>query len=121
MRGEPEIGQSRITRTIRRHRGNRNGRRQGVSRNVFRVDPGYASCCGEPYTPVRSLDRFRESIYSLGLSRKAIEGIESLPLKAIGGILQSPVYLIFGEVNDAICRIEPKPVAPCIDNSRDIF
>src|ERR1700739_2887703 len=120
MRGEPEIGQSRITRTIRRYSGNRNGRRYGISRNVFRVDPGNASCCGEPYTPVRSPDRFRESIYSLCLSRKAIEGIESLPLKAIGGIPQSPVYLISGEVNDAPCRIEPEPFAPCIDNSGNI-
>src|ERR1700748_1858980 len=113
MRAARESAKPRKTRTIRRYRGNRNGRRQGISRNVFRVNPGDASCCDEPYTPVRSLDRFREWIYSLGLSRNAIEGIESLPQNAIGGSLQSPVCLTSGDVKDAPCRIEPKPVVPC--------
>src|SRR5690349_790735 len=101
MRGEPQIGQSRITRTIRRYRRNRNGRRHGISRNVLRVDPGNASCRREPYAPVRSLDRLWIWVYLLGLPRKAIGGIESFPMKAIGGIAQSPSCLISGDVNDA--------------------
>src|SRR5690349_18685981 len=102
MRGKPNIVQSRIQRTVRRYRGNRNRRPDGIpSRRLFRVNPGEALCRREPYPPIRSLYSFWIWVYILGLSRKTVKRAESLRVEAIGAIAQSPVDFISGDVNDS--------------------
>ena len=117
--GELQTGQSKIC-AIRRFLGMYTGGGTAFLGSLFGSIQATPLVAANHIRPSVPWTAFGYGIYSLGLSRKAIGGIESLPLKAIRAIPQSPVYLILGNVNNAICRVEPKPVAPGINNSRHI-
>ena len=57
----------------------------------------------------------------LYFSWKTIGRIELLPVKAIGGILQRPLYLVSGDMNHASCGTQPKPFASGVHDSYDFL